>query len=128
MRPLAAPFTAERVYGGHVGSIEAHKVGCVLPTGNTLFSDVSFKVGDGEHVALVGANGAGKTTLFRQIAAGGQPTEGSINVGGSLAFMDQMVGMQEGAIDYITKPFEVDDLLARIEQILRQQPVRDVPS
>jgi len=41
---------------------------------------------------------------------------------------DKMVGMQEGAVDYITKPFEVDDLLARIERILLEQPVGDVPS
>ncbi len=33
----------------------------------TVLRDVSFKVGDGEAVALVGANGAGKTTLVRTI-------------------------------------------------------------
>jgi ATPase subunit of ABC transporter with duplicated ATPase domains len=30
------------------------------PGGDLLFSDVSFKVGTGDHVGLVGANGVGK--------------------------------------------------------------------
>jgi DNA-binding response OmpR family regulator len=31
---------------------------------------------------------------------------------------DRIHGMQEGAVDYITKPFAVDDLLLRVERIL----------
>ena len=36
---------------------------------------MSFRVGDGAKVALVGANGAGKTTLLRTIS-GVQPASG----------------------------------------------------
>jgi DNA-binding response OmpR family regulator len=32
-------------------------------------------------------------------------------------FHDKVHGMQEGAQDYITKPFEVDELLSRVRQI-----------
>jgi len=43
---------------------------------------------------------------------------------------DKIFGMQEGAVDYITKPFEVDQLLYRIRRVLdagRAQARREPP-
>ena len=40
--------------------------------------EVSFEVGQGETVALIGANGAGKTTLLRTIAGAHRPHAGRI--------------------------------------------------
>ena len=75
-----------------MGSIQVSHLGFTLPGGQTLLDDVSFRVGDGEHVALVGANGAGKSTVMRLIAGSETPTTGTISVQGTLGVMTQLVG------------------------------------
>lgn len=47
-------------------------------TGDYLFSNVSFLVGDRDRIGLVGRNGAGKTTLMRIIAGLQEPESGTI--------------------------------------------------
>jgi len=47
----------------------------------TVIQDVSFHVGDGEVVSLVGSNGAGKTTILRTIAGLLHPARGEIRLG-----------------------------------------------
>ncbi len=73
------------------GHLEANSVRYHLPDGRELLHDVSFRVGTGEHVGLIGANGVGKTTMLRLLAARSEPHEGVISVGGPLAFMEQML-------------------------------------
>jgi ATPase subunit of ABC transporter with duplicated ATPase domains len=75
-----------------VGHVDVNGVSYVLPDGRTLLDDVSFRVGDGAVVALVGANGAGKTTLMRIIAGDIDPLEGSVSRSGGLGVMRQFVG------------------------------------
>lgn len=38
--------------------------------------------------------------------------------------VDKVAGLDSGADDYITKPFEIEELLARIRATLRKRPVR----
>src|SRR4051794_41289179 len=61
-----------------VGSVEVSGMRHTLPGGRVLFSDVSFRVGDGVRAALVGENGAGKTTLLRLIAGDLTPEAGAV--------------------------------------------------
>ncbi len=63
-----------------------------LPDGRVLLDDVSFRVGEGAKVALVGANGAGKTTLLRIITGDLVPHTGAVTRTGGLGVMRQMVG------------------------------------
>ena len=75
-----------------MGSIEVSHLSWSLPGGQVLLDDVSFRVGEGEHVALVGANGAGKSTIMRLVAGTEKATSGTITVQGSLGVMTQLVG------------------------------------
>jgi sulfate-transporting ATPase len=76
-----------------VGYVDVAGVGHTLPDGRVLFSDVSFRVGEGAKVALVGPNGAGKTTLLRMVS-GDLPTPvGAIARSGGLGVMRQFIGM-----------------------------------
>jgi len=78
-----------------VGSIDVAGVSFGYASGPSLLTDVSFKIGDGDHTALVGANGVGKTTMLRLIAGELVAEAGAIGISGSSAFMSQMIGMQD---------------------------------
>lgn len=78
-----------------MGYVDVSGVSCVLSDGRTLFYDVSFRVGEGAKVALIGANGTGKTTLMRMVAGDLEPDEGVISRGGGLGVMRQLVGMRD---------------------------------
>jgi ATPase subunit of ABC transporter with duplicated ATPase domains len=76
-----------------VGHVVVSNLAYAHPGGDLLFSDVSFRVSDGEHVGLVGANGVGKTTLLKVLAGELVPDEGEAAVGGPAAYMSQDVGV-----------------------------------
>ncbi len=40
---------------------------------------------------------------------------------------DKIHGMQEGAVDYLTKPFEVNELLLRVQRVLDREDGGDPP-
>jgi ATPase subunit of ABC transporter with duplicated ATPase domains len=75
-----------------VGHIDVSKVTHALPDGRVLLDEVSFRVGEGAKVALVGANGAGKTTLIRIVSGDLDAQEGAITRSGGLGVMRQFIG------------------------------------
>ena len=95
--------------------------------GFRAINGLSFAIGRGERVALVGGNGAGKTTLLRTLAGIYEPVAGRLEVAGSLAPFDRRVrpealGYRLGA--YATVQVaqrslaDVSDALAEIPEVL----------
>nr|WP_102933557.1 ABC-F family ATP-binding cassette domain-containing protein [Streptomyces malaysiensis] len=58
--------------------------------GTPVFDGLSLAIGRGR-TGLVGTNGSGKSTLLRLIAGRLRPAEGSVTVGGSLAYLPQNI-------------------------------------
>lgn len=52
---------------------------------------------------------------------------GIIMVTGAGEVVDRIVGLEVGADDYVTKPFDPRELLARIKSVLRRSQVRPAP-
>ena len=66
--------------------------------GETLFNEISFRLGAGDRVGLVGKNGAGKSTLLHLIARDNEPTAGSIATEKNLSvgFLRQDIDFEKG--------------------------------
>ncbi len=75
-----------------MGHVDVNGISYHLADGRPLLDDVSFRVGDGATVALIGPNGTGKTTLLRIIAGDLDAHGGAITRSGGLGVMRQFVG------------------------------------
>ncbi|WP_369228077.1 NHLP family bacteriocin export ABC transporter peptidase/permease/ATPase subunit [Streptomyces sp. R39] len=111
------------------------------PLAPALLRKLSFEVGPGEQVALVGGSGSGKSTVTRLLSGLHLPWEGSITIDGtprqniprvvftaSVAFVDQDIFLFEGTVrDNITlwDPSVPDD---DIVTALRDAQIYDVVS
>jgi ATPase subunit of ABC transporter with duplicated ATPase domains len=104
--------------------IDLADVAYALPGGWTLFREVTFRVPEGHHAALIGANGIGKSTLLRVIAGLEDPSEGTLNVSGRVGLMRQFVAeahttMREFLLRYAPREVaEAGARLARTESML----------
>jgi ABC-type polysaccharide/polyol phosphate transport system ATPase subunit len=92
VRPIANVFRGATHVGG---SIATGAGGTVVVR---AIDNMSFEIGQGERVGLVGHNGAGKTTLLRTIAGIYEPTSGVVEtVGQVMPLFNLMEGMMPDA-------------------------------
>ncbi|MFB9547992.1 ABC-F family ATP-binding cassette domain-containing protein [Nocardioides luteus] len=101
-----------------MGHVDVAGVRYQLPDGRVLLDDVSFRVGEGAKVALVGANGAGKTTLLRIVTGELTPTAGTVVRSGGLGVMRQMVGKGSSTVAELllsVAPARVREAAAAVE-------------
>ncbi|MBR7743045.1 ABC-F family ATP-binding cassette domain-containing protein [Phycicoccus sp. BSK3Z-2] len=75
-----------------MGHLDVGAVGFSLPDGRPLLREVTFRVGEGAKVALVGPNGTGKTTLLRILAGDLAAQDGAVTRSGGLGVMRQFIG------------------------------------
>jgi ATPase subunit of ABC transporter with duplicated ATPase domains len=115
-----------------MGHVEVAGVRYELPDGRVLLDEVSFRVGEGAKVALVGANGAGKTTLLRIITGDLVPHAGAVTRSGGLGVMRQMVGLGSTTVAELlmsVSPLRVRAAAAEVERLeLRLMDLDDEPT
>jgi lipopolysaccharide transport system ATP-binding protein len=87
---------------------------------------VSFEVGAGETVAVIGRNGSGKSTLLQTIAGTLTPTEGTVSVRGRVSallelgvgFHPEFSGLDNIRLTAAVLGFPPDALAARLDSIV----------
>jgi Cu-processing system ATP-binding protein len=87
----------------HIAGVTKH-YGCIAAV-----TDVSFELGEGETVALIGHNGAGKTTLMKLMLGLIRPTRGSIEVLGDNPGAGQFEGRRR--LGYLPENVSLDAAL-----------------
>lgn len=85
--------------------------------GVTALTDVSFGVGLGEVVALVGDNGAGKSTLVKIISGIQRPTEGTVYFAGSPLALDGPKAANEVGIQTVYQDLAICDNLDTVQNL-----------
>lgn len=85
----------------------------------TVLSDISFSLGRGQKVALVGLNGTGKTTLLKIVAGLEEQDAGKIDIAtdACIGYLPQDTGLSgnEPIMDYLRKVSGIDVLEKEIE-------------
>ncbi|WP_088339583.1 ABC-F family ATP-binding cassette domain-containing protein [Robiginitalea sediminis] len=101
--------------------VNVHKLG-VQFSGETLFEDLSFQLGPGDRVGLIGKNGAGKSTLLRLLSGEMQPSSGTIarEKDLKLGYLKQDLDFEKGRTvlqEAYTAFGEIQQVEAALEQV-----------
>lgn len=92
----------------------------------TALDSVSFELGSGDRLGLIGSNGAGKTTLLKVLYGIYQPTAGSVHVEGqvdalfniSLGFRREATGRRNILLRGLINGWTISEIEERMDDII----------
>ncbi len=87
----------------------------------TILSNVSFTIGKGDSVAVVGASGAGKSTLLALLAGLDLPTEGEIWLNGvNMTSLDEdgRAEVRAASVGFVFQSFHLVPSLNALENVM----------
>src|SRR5881394_2785108 len=86
-----------------------------------ILDDVSFEVGAGESVAIVGASGSGKTTLLGLLAGLDRPTTGEVWLGNTALnglSEDERAALRQRWLGFVFQSFQLLPALTALENVM----------
>ena len=87
-------------------------------------NEVSFSVGAGEVVGLMGDNGAGKSTMVKLIAGNFPPTEGAIVVDGKTCHFHRPIEARAEGIEVVYQELALADNLTATENVFLGREIK----
>ena len=87
-------------------------------------SDVSFTVGPGEVIGLMGDNGAGKSTMVKLIAGNFPPSEGQILVNGKICHFHKPIEARGVGIEVVYQDLALADNLTAAQNVFLGREVK----
>jgi putative ABC transport system ATP-binding protein len=105
-------------------SIIANQVGKLVNTSDgdlAILHDISFEIGQGESIAIVGASGSGKSTLLSLLAGLDLPSHGQIELmGQNLNLLDEdgRARLRGKSIGFVFQSFQLLPHLTALENVM----------